>query len=141
MAARRPRRAVVVSGTGSEDRLALPVELYTRGEDGTLTPVDLGGGDVVVAWADVTEKPVEFPPEAHTHTAAQVSDATAVGRSVVTAADAAAARSAIGAGTSSLALGATGTTAAAGNHTHPDLATQAALDALEARVAALEVDA
>lgn len=36
-------------------------------------------------------------PTAHTHTAAQISDSTAVGRSVVTAADAAAACSAIGA--------------------------------------------
>lgn len=38
-------------------------------------------------------------PTAHTHTAAQISDSTAVGRSVVTAADAAAARAATGAGT------------------------------------------
>ena len=54
-------------------------------------------------------------PTAHNHTAAQVSDATTVGRSVLTATDAVAARSAIGAGTSNLALGTTGTTAAAGN--------------------------
>lgn len=54
----------------------------------------------------------------HTHTAAQVSDASSVGRSVLTAADAAAARTAIGAGTSSLGLGSTASTAAAGNHTH-----------------------
>ena len=51
----------------------------------------------------------------HTHTAAQVSDATTTGRSVLTAADATAARTAIGAGTSNLAIGTTGTTAAAGN--------------------------
>ena len=37
----------------------------------------------------------------HTHTATQISDSTATGRSVLTAADAAAARTAIGAGTSS----------------------------------------
>lgn len=54
----------------------------------------------------------------HTHTAAQISDATTVGRSVLTAADAVAARTAIGAGTSSLTLGSTASTAAAGNHTH-----------------------
>ncbi|GIE46193.1 hypothetical protein [Actinoplanes lobatus] len=54
----------------------------------------------------------------HTHTATEISDSTATGRSVLTAADAAAARTAIGAGTSNLALGATGSTAAAGNHTH-----------------------
>lgn len=40
-------------------------------------------------------------PTTHTHPASQVSDSTTVGRSVLTAADAAAARTAIGAGTSS----------------------------------------
>ncbi|MER7331673.1 MULTISPECIES: head fiber protein [unclassified Micromonospora] len=66
------------------------------------------------------------PPTAHTHTAAQISDSTVIGRSVLTAADAAAARTAIGAGTSNLVLGATGTTAAAGNHTHAGLLTGSA---------------
>ena len=55
---------------------------------------------------------------AHTHTAVQVSDSTATGRAVLTAADAATARTALGAGTSNLTLGSTGTTAAAGNHSH-----------------------
>lgn len=67
-------------------------------------------------WAQVTEKPASFTPATHTHTAAQISDATATGRSVLTAADAAAARTAIGAGTSSLAIGTTATTAKAGNY-------------------------
>lgn len=49
--------------------------------------------------------------------AAAISDATSVGRSVLTAASAAAARTAIGAGTSDLALGTTSTTALAGNYT------------------------
>lgn len=71
-----------------------------------------------VAWEDVEDKPDSFPPSSHTHPAAQISDATAVGRGVLTAADAAAARAAIGAGTSSLTIGTTGSTAAAGNHTH-----------------------
>lgn len=62
-------------------------------------------------WAQVTGKPTAFSPAAHTHTAAQISDATATGRSVLTAADAAAARAAIGAGTSSLAIGTTAGTA------------------------------
>lgn len=57
-------------------------------------------------------------PAAHTHTATDISNSTATGRSVLTAVDAAAARTAIGAGTSSLALGTTAITAAAGNHTH-----------------------
>lgn len=52
-------------------------------------------------------------------TAAQITDSTATGRSVITAASAAAARTAIGAGTSSLALGVTSTTAKAGDYTPP----------------------
>ena len=48
--------------------------------------------------------------------AAAISDSTSIGRSVLTAATAAAARSALGAGTSDLALGTTSTTALAGNY-------------------------
>ncbi|MEB3021322.1 hypothetical protein [[Mycobacterium] crassicus] len=54
-------------------------------------------------------------PTAHTHTATDISDATTVGRSLVTAASQAAARTAIGAGTSSLTIGTTAATACAGN--------------------------
>lgn len=83
-------------------------------------------GDYQPTWAQVTGKPTEFAPADHTHVAADVSDSSAVGRSVLTAADAAAARSAIGAGTgnSTVALVATGgnngtaTTAARSDHTH-----------------------
>lgn len=49
-------------------------------------------------------------------TAADITDATTVGRSLVTAADATTARAAIGAGTSSLTLGTTNTTAKAGDY-------------------------
>jgi hypothetical protein len=45
-----------------------------------------------------------------------ISDATAIGRSVLTAANAAAVRSAIGAGTSNLAIGTTSATAKAGDY-------------------------
>lgn len=73
-------------------------------------------------WAGVTGKPSTFPPAIGTSgttakagnyqpTAANISDATAVGRSVLTAADAAAARTAIGAGTSNAAATAAGTRA------------------------------
>ncbi|MBA0428534.1 hypothetical protein D7Y53_01045 [Stenotrophomonas maltophilia] len=53
-------------------------------------------------------------------TADNITDASTVGKQVLTAADQAAARTAIGAGTgtSNLAIGTTATTAAAGNHTH-----------------------
>lgn len=54
---------------------------------------------------------------------ANITDATAAGRSVLTASSAAAARSAIGAGTSSLTLGTTSTTALAGNAGGAPLAT------------------
>lgn len=53
--------------------------------------------------------------DARDTTAARITDATATGRNVLKAADAAAARTAIGAGTSSLALGSTSTTALAGD--------------------------
>jgi hypothetical protein len=52
----------------------------------------------------------------HTHTASSISDSTATGRSVLTATDASAARTAIGAGTSNLTIGTTGTTAKAGDY-------------------------
>lgn len=53
----------------------------------------------------------------HTHTATDLTDSTAVGRSILTATDAATARAAIGAGTgtSSLSLGTTSTTATPGD--------------------------
>ncbi len=91
--------------------------LYLR--DAGAWPVEadgvyLGGA----AWSAITGKPSVFPPDTHSHSAADISNSTTVGRAVLTAANAAAARSAIGAGTSSLALGSTGSTAAAGNHTH-----------------------
>ena len=58
---------------------------------------------------------------------------------IAAGATAAAARSAIGAGTSSLAIGTTASTAAAGNHNHDSTyATTADLAALVARVEALE---
>lgn len=50
-----------------------------------------------------------------TVTSDDITDATATGKSVLTAASAAAARTAIGAGTSNLALGTTASTALAGN--------------------------
>ena len=85
-------------------------------------------------------------------TAENISNATATGISLIKATDAAAARTAIGAGTSNLAIGTTATTAAAGNHTHAASAVtkttmfegdtttnvQEALVLLAQRIAALE---
>lgn len=67
-------------------------------QNGAVVPISTGGaGSGFVAASGIT-------------------DSTAVGRAVVTAADAAAARTAIGAGTSNLAIGTTSTTAKAGNY-------------------------
>jgi len=129
---RKTTPAVAVTGPAPTSRVPVPVQLFTQGDGGDLVPVDLGA-PVSVAWDDVTGKPATFPPTVGTTAttakagdyqpaAADITDASAVGRLVLTAADAAGARTAIGAGTSSLALGTTSTTAAAGNHTHPGLA-------------------
>jgi hypothetical protein len=57
-----------------------------------------------------------YAAASHAHAASDISDSTSTGRSVLTAASATAARSAIGAGTSNLALGTTSSTAKAGNY-------------------------
>lgn len=66
--------------------------------------------------------PVEIASE-------DITDATAIGISVLTATDAAAARTAIGAGTSDLEIGTTASTAAAGNHTQAATTVNVAADA------------
>jgi hypothetical protein len=77
------------------------------------------------SYVDLTNKPT-IPTQTSqltnnsgfltTVSSATISDASTVGKSVLTAADAPTARTAIGAGTSSLILGTTGTTAKAGNY-------------------------
>jgi hypothetical protein len=64
-----------------------------------------------------------YAPASHTHESTDITDATAVGISVLTAADAATARAAIGAGTSDLVIGTTSDTAKAGDYTPPDATT------------------
>ncbi|MEK5109844.1 hypothetical protein MHI57_24595 [Cytobacillus sp. FSL K6-0129] len=109
------------------------------------------GGSVSVAWSEVTGKPSTFSPSTHSHTASQITDATTVGRNLLSSQDAAAARTAIGAGTSSLSIGTTASTASAGNHAHNagQISTtaisgvtgsnvQAVLESLAAKIAALE---
>lgn len=71
-----------------------------------------------------------------TVTSDDITDATATGKSVLTAASAADARTAIGAGTSSLALGTTASTAAAGNHTQAATTVNVAADATNGVTAA-----
>lgn len=112
-------------------------DTYTRtvnlGEEGNYDPTDVrsivdfllsstGGESAPATWASITGKPATFPPTIGTTAttakagnyqpaAVNISDSSPVGRSVLTAADAAAARTAIGAGTSSVALPATATAA------------------------------
>lgn len=92
---------------------------------GTTASTALAGNTALleIGTTATTAKAGNYQP-----TAANISDATAVGRSVLTAADATAARTAIGAGTgsSNLSIGTTASTAAAGNHTHTAATTSAA---------------
>ena len=101
---------------------------YQYNPDGLKDYINSGStGPVTVTWGDVSDKPAV----------------------IAAGADAATARSAIGAGTSNLAVGTTASTAAAGNHNHAVSADvdsglaaaanlQAAFVALSARVKALE---
>lgn len=89
-----------------------------------------GGGTTLTAYSQIaalTGYPATFPPTIGTTstTAKQgdwlpssqdINDASSIGRALITTASAAAARSTIGAGTSSLALGTTSTTAKAGDY-------------------------
>ena len=76
-------------------------------------------GDGVTAWNDLLYMSGGIDPSTLTIASNKITDSTATGRAVLTAATQAAARTAIGAGTgngtSNLAIGTTSTTAAAGN--------------------------
>lgn len=101
----------IISGTGLSGGGDLSADRTLAVAYGTTAGTAAQGNDARLSDART--------PLTHTHTASQISDSTTVGRSVVTAVDAAAARTAIGAGTSSLALGTTGTTAKAGDYAPP----------------------
>lgn len=74
---------------------------------------NLPTGGVSTAWADLTGVPASFPPSTHAHAWADVTGKPAV---IAAGPDAAAARAAIGAGTSSLVIGTTASTAKAGDY-------------------------
>ncbi len=80
---------------------------------GARTVIGAGTSNLAIGTTSTTAKAGDYQPAA-----ANISDASAVGRSVLTAADAAAARSAIGAGTgnSNLVIGTSSTQAKAGNY-------------------------
>ena len=75
------------------------------------TAIGAGTSNLAIGTTNTTAKAGDYQP-----TAANISDATTVGRAVLTAVDAATARTTIGAGTSNLALGTTSTTAKAGDY-------------------------
>lgn len=84
-----------ISGTLS-NQTDLKNALDAKADLEDLSDVALSG-----SYADLDNIPTTFTPAAHTHTASQISDSTATGRSVLTAADAAAARTALGLGSAS----------------------------------------
>lgn len=86
----------------------VPAPMYAKGIAGGVAALD-ADGDVTDATG---AKIVGGSGSGDATTAASITDATTVGRAVLTAASAAAARTAIGAGTSSLGIGTTAGTAA-----------------------------
>ncbi len=126
--------AVIQDGTITEAQLDADTQnkLNTAGSggvaDGTITNAKLHDDavtDVKVATgaaiaqskiANLTTDLAGKAAASHTHPATGIADSTATGRAVLTAADAASARTAIGAGTSSLAIGTTNGTAKAGDY-------------------------
>lgn len=82
--------------------------------------IGAGTSSIVVGTGAGDAKPGNYQPAA-----ANITDATAFGRSILTAVDAATARGLMGAGTSNLALGTTSSTAKAGDYAPPAATTGA----------------
>lgn len=100
-------RALFTAATGAAALATIGAGTYSKPAGGipatdlaTTVQTSLGKADTALQVVD----------------AAGISDATTIGRSILTGANAAAIRSTIGAGTSNLALGTTSTTALAGNY-------------------------
>lgn len=89
-------------------------DVVVEGGSGTMDHGALSGlsDDDHPQYFDETRGDARYALSAHTHTADKITDSTTTGRSVLTAANSGAARSAIGAGTSSLTLGTGAGTAA-----------------------------
>ncbi|MBN2980122.1 hypothetical protein [Cohnella algarum] len=143
------RKSKPLPMTGNGGAVTIPDGSITTAKlaDGSVTTAKLASGTKAPSaatadaapWAGITGKPSTFPPTIGstsltakagnwTPAAADISDASVVGRSVLTAADAAAARTAIGAGTSSQNLTAlTATEATAGTATTARAITAAVL--------------
>ena len=109
-----------INSSGSSDPVSVDditgispdVETLLKAEDAATARTAIGAGtsNLAIGTTASTAMAGNYQPSS-----ASIGDATTVGRSVLTAADQSAARTAIGAGTSNLALGTTATTALAGN--------------------------
>lgn len=105
--------ATSIAAADITDSTTVGVNLITAADAAAArTAIGAGTSSLAIGTTSTTAKAGNYAPAS-----TDISDASTVGKSVLTAADAATARSVIGAGTSSLALGTTGTTALAGNGT------------------------
>lgn len=90
------------SSSTISDSTALGRSLLTAASAGAArTAIGAGTSSFDGVYGSLSGVPSTFAPAAHTQAASTISDSTATGRAVLTATDAAAARTAIGAGTSS----------------------------------------
>lgn len=108
----------VSDGTITTQKLADNAVTSAKIADGTIINANIGAS-AAIDQSKITNLVSDLAGKAaaaHTHTSSQIADSTATGRSILTATDATAARSAIGAGTSNLVIGTTSTTAKAGDY-------------------------
>jgi hypothetical protein len=96
-----PAAARTALGAGTSSFDGAYASLTGKPTLGTSADKNVGTGAGTVTAGDDPRLSDSRPPTVHSHPATEINDSTAVGRSVLTAADAAAARAAIGAGSSS----------------------------------------
>ena len=118
----------------------LAVALAAKANTATLAPVATSG-----AYADLTGTPMlgtaaaanlgDFAPTVHAHLAASISDSTATGRALLTAADATAARSTLGLGSAAQSAASSFATAVQGGKADTALQPGAGLSAIDSAAA------
>lgn len=100
--------AAAAAAAGAGDMLKSVYDTNDDGKVGAAVNAD------AVPWTGVSGKPTTFAPSAHTHAASEISDASAAGRTLLTAADAPAQRTALGLGTAATTAATAYATAAQG---------------------------
>ncbi len=118
----------------------LAVALAAKANTATLAPVATSG-----AYADLTGTPMlgtaaaanlgDFAPTVHAHLAASITDSTPVGRALLTAADATAARSTLGLGSAAQSAASSFATSAQGGKADTALQPGAGLSAIDSAAA------